>query len=283
MKTIVVAIDFSKYANFALRYAVNIANAITANILIVWVDKTTSMRSDFMNPKSDYLIEAKSKLETYCKKYSKKLINGKIDYKIRKGKVYQEVVNQAKYSDASLIVAGSYGNSGFEEAFIGGNVYKIVASAICPVITIKNNFCNVETLDKILLPIDSTYETRQKVPFTATLAKAFNAEVIVLSLYPSSTDSVKNIVDDYSQQVISYFIKENVKHSLQISEADGNIADIVINEAKANKVNLISIMTEQETTLQSLWLGTYAHQIVNRASTPVICFNTMDIFDISTR
>ena len=142
MKTIVVAIDFSKYANFALRYAVNIANAITADILIVWVDKAASMRSDFMNPKSDYLIEAKSKLETYCNKYSKKLINGKIDYKIRKGKVYHEVVNQAKYSDASLIVAGCYDISGFEEAFIGSNVYKIIASAICPVITLKNNFCN---------------------------------------------------------------------------------------------------------------------------------------------
>ena len=158
-----------------------------------------------------------------------------------------------------------------------------MALADCPVITLKDDYCINENLGKILLPIDSTYETRQKVPFTTALAKAFNAEMIVLSVYPTSVDYVKNLVNQYSEQTITFLKNEKVKHSLQIAEAKGNIPDTVINIAKANKVNLISIMTEQETNIQYLWLGTYAHQRINCSPIPILSLHSKNIFEISTR
>ena len=104
MKTIVVAIDFSKWSNFALKYAIRIANQIEADVIMVWVDKTASMKPFYNDIKSNYLLEIKSQFEQLIDKNRKKLHKGKLEYKIRKGKVYNEVINQAKYCDAYLIV-----------------------------------------------------------------------------------------------------------------------------------------------------------------------------------
>ena len=46
--------------------------------------------------------------------YKHKVIDGTIDYKIREGNVVNEIANQAKYDDTSLIVIGSHGASGFQ-------------------------------------------------------------------------------------------------------------------------------------------------------------------------
>jgi nucleotide-binding universal stress UspA family protein len=250
---------------------------------MVWVDKAASMKPSYITAKADYEREVKNKFEEIINKNRKKLLKGKIEYKIRKGKVYKEIVNQATYSDAFLIVAGTHGASGFEEFWIGSNAYRIVAAASCPVITIRNGFCLLESTSKILLPIDSTLETRQKVPFTTELAKAFGAEIILLSLYTSSVKEVKEIVDSYAQQAKNYIVKHTVRYSSDKSQVEGNLADNVIEYAVKNNVDLISIMTEQEISATNLILGTYAQQIVNHSPIPVLSQHAADIFEIATR
>jgi nucleotide-binding universal stress UspA family protein len=283
MKTIVVAIDFSKGSIYALRYAINIANYIEANIQMVWVDKTASMKPVYLNNKDNYLLDIVNNFEELINKYRKKLSNGKIDYKIRKGKVYTEVVNQAKYSDAVMIIAGTHGTSGFEEFWIGSNAYKIVASSYCPVLTIRYGYCFLEPAGKILLPIDDTIDTRQKVPFTTDLAKAFGAEIGVLSLYESSVKEEKAIVDKYSKQAVDYINKNYVKVSLDSIMCKGSVPETVIEYAKNKEFDLISIMTEQELNPSDLFLGSSAQRVVNHSPIPVLSIHAKEIFDIATR
>jgi len=52
-------------------------------------------------------------------------------------------------------------------------------------------------------------------------------------------------------------------------EAD-NITDATLEYADSIKANLISIMTEQETTTSNLVLGPFASQMVNHAQIPVL-------------
>ena len=84
-----------------------------------------------------------------------------------------------------LVMAGTHGASGFEEFWIGSNANRIVSALRKPVITIRGGVNINRNLEKIVLPLDSTPETRQKVPFTAYMAKIFNAEVHILRVYTS--------------------------------------------------------------------------------------------------
>jgi nucleotide-binding universal stress UspA family protein len=277
MKEIIVAMDFSKCAMNALSYAVVLANAIEANITIVWVDKPTPADSIFDNSLGIYRKEVHKRFEEIIKKYSKGLTKGTMRYKIRSGKVYDEINNQAKYNDANYIVAGTHGISGFEEFWIGSNSNRIVSSSPCPVFTIRQGFVVDKKINKIILPIDSTNETRQKAPYAVDIAKAFNAEIIVLELHGSSVSAIKTRIENYAKQMVEYLEKSKVKHSIANVKAS-NLTSATLAFAEENKADLIVIMTEQESTTANIFLGPFAQQMVNHSPIPVLSVHPKNFY-----
>ena len=282
MKQIIVAIDFSRCSIHALEYAINFANTYKADILMVWVDNQssdeTAMPIDI--PESRKVIA--NNLEALVEKYKEKLKYGEITFKIRRGKVHQEIANQAKYVDAELVIAGTHGVSGFEEFWIGSNAYRIVTYAPCPVITVRTNYEFKETISKIVLPIDSSLETRQKVPYAAKVAKYFGSEIHIVSLYSSSIKAVRYKVDNYSKQVQKYLDEENIPYVAETVDAE-NITNATVEYAKSIDADLIAIMTEQETTTANLFLGAYAQQMVNHSPIPVLSIHAKEYIRIQSR
>lgn len=281
MKQIIVAIDFSKCSVHALEYAINLSNTLRTNILMVWVDGAKTDES-VLSPVDTSRKEISNNFEQLIEQYGSQLEYGKMSYKIRKGKVHIEVANQAKYSDAMLVIAGTHGVSGFEEFWIGSNAYRIVTWAPCPVITVRTSFEFRPAIKCIVLPIDSTLETRQKIPFSTKMAKYFDAEIHVLSLYTTTIRAVRSRVDNYSKQVAKYLDDENVKYIQEAIEAE-NVTKATIDYA--NKVNgdIIAIMTEQETTTANLFLGAYAQQMVNHSPVPVLNIHAREYIRIQSR
>ena len=88
-------------------------------------------------------------------------------------------------------------------------------------------------LNKIVVPIDSSLETRQKLTFTTKIAKYFGSEMHILSLYSTSIKAVRHKVDNYTQQVKKYLEEENVNFVIEKVDAD-NITNSTINYAKEN-------------------------------------------------
>jgi len=269
-KQIVVAIDFSKNSITALEYSILIANMIGADIMMVWVDKPDTDESIYNNQGHEHRHEAKARIEELQKSYAKSLKKGVLSYKLRKGKIYKEIANQAKYNDASFIVAGSHGVSGFESFMIGSNASKIVTYSPCPVITLRETYPTNNKLKKIVVPIDNSAATRQKIPYALEMARAFKAEIHVLELQSSSLKSIRRIVTKYVEQVEKFLLKEkDIKFVLKSVDCD-NITTATIAYAEEINADQIFIMTEQEQETSNIWLGPFAMQMVNNSSIPVI-------------
>ncbi len=277
MKEIIVGIDFSKGAMNALNYAILLANNLEANITMVWVDKPGSADSIFDNSSGSYRKEVHRRFDDIIKKYSKDLKKGELKYKIRSGKVYEEIANQAKYNDAQLIVSGTHGISGFEELWIGSNANRIVSASPCPVITIRQGYVVKKKISKIVLPIDSTRETRQKAPYAAEIAKSFGAEVLILGLAISSVSTIKKRVQSYSMQMAEYFTKLGIKNSYTEVKAT-NVTSETLKFAEENNADIICIMTEQETAAANIFLGPYAQQMVNHSPIPVLSVHPKNFY-----
>jgi nucleotide-binding universal stress UspA family protein len=282
MKQILVAIDFSKCSIHALKYAIFLAKKMQSNIMMVWVDTSGSAESVYQAELPGSRKEITNNFEELISEFKKDLIGVEIAYKIRKGKVHHEVANQAKYIDAELVIAGTHGVSGFEEFWVGSNAYRIVTHAPCPVITIRADYQFNKNIDKIILPIDSSLETRQKVPYTCKIARVFGSEVHIVSLYSTTIKAVRNKVDNYTTQVIKFLEEENVSY-LQKTIATENISKSVINYAKDENADFIAIMTEQETTTANLFLGAYAQQMVNHSTVPVLNVHAKEFIITSSR
>jgi len=97
------------------------------------------------------------------------------------------------------------------------------------------------------MPIDSTIDTRQKVPFTAYLARLFEAEIYILSVLRQKYKAIQRRVDEYTDQVVQYLEEEGIPYHRDSIIIVDNLTSSTIEYAKKVRANLISIMTEQET------------------------------------
>jgi nucleotide-binding universal stress UspA family protein len=276
MKKILVAIDFSDCSINALEHAISIADKAESDILMVWVNKPAGSSDVFTEGPATLTSMVEDKFKELVNKYKSRLRNSSFEYMIRKGKIYKEIVAVAQHKDISLIVAGTHGASGFEEFWMGSNAYRIVTSVAKPIITIRGGVKKERELKRIVIPIDSTVETRQKVPFTSYLAGLFNAEVHILSVYTSKVRAINQRIDRYVEQVMKHLDEDNVKYIHETVQTD-NLTNATIDYAQEMDANLISIMTEQERATKNLWLGPYAQQMVNHSPIPVLCIHPREL------
>jgi nucleotide-binding universal stress UspA family protein len=277
MKNILAAVDFSDCSVNALEHAVSIAQKGQFDVHMVWVNNPSMTKTTIYSDTSSELIdEVKGQFEKLIAKYKPELPNSKIDYIIREGKIYREIIDEAMEAASMVIVMGTHGSSGFEQFWIGSNANKLISLSTIPVITIRAGISVSRTLGCIVVPIDSTLETRQKVPFTIFLAKLFDAEIHILALYRTQIKAVRRRIDDYVDQVTGYLEFEGVRFVTRSVEAD-NITTATIEYAKSVDASLVAIMTEQETSTFNLLLGPYAQQMVNTSPFPVLSIKPREL------
>ncbi len=275
-KLIIVGVDFSEGSEHALEYAINLANKLMANILLVWVERKKAAEESDSN--FDPREEVKKSFEELIEKRKDSLKGGKFMYKIRSGKVHKEIAEQAKYHNAYMVVAGTHGTSGFEEFWIGSNAYRIVTSCPCPVVTLRYGESASRDIKKIVFPLDSSRQTRQKLPYAASLAKQYDGEIKLLGLYSAAGSSVKMLVNGYMDQTEKYLKDHNVRYTVEKREA-GNLTNTTIEYAREVDADLITVMTEQETTTANLLLGPFAQQMVNHSPIPVLSIRPKVLYE----
>ena len=272
MSHILVPIDFSDNSINALEHGVSIANTLCCNIRLIHVKrKNADYNSSFdFDDFNEVIISGiEDNFDNLISIYSKR-INGSIDYKIREGRIYTEVCNQANYGDSEMIVMGTHGVSGFEERWAGSNAYRIVSNATCPVITIRFNFPNRE-IKKIILPIDTSKQARHKVPYVAKLAQIFKAEVHVIDVRDDNKASTLKKLDEYVQLVLNFLQRRNIKFVRSSLKAKV-LTDAIIEYALINDADLIAVTSQPNDRSVNFWLGPYAQQFVNHSPIPVISF-----------
>lgn len=283
MGNILAAIDFSDCSINALEHAVSIASHGELDVHMVWVNNPRQTKVTIYSESSGELVDSVEKrFKKLIEQYKGHLPNNKIDFVIREGKIYREINDEAAEAGSECIVIGTHGISGFEQFWIGSNASKVISVAECPVITLRAGIDSRFNLDRIIMPIDSTIDTRQKVPFTTYIARIFNAEIHVLSIYTANIKSIRNRVDQYATQVCEYLEEEGIKFVQKAIVVD-NVTTATIEYAQSVNANLISIMTEQETKAYNLLVGPYATQMVNNSPFPVLSINPFETMQMDSR
>jgi nucleotide-binding universal stress UspA family protein len=152
-----------------------------------------------------------------------------------------------------------------------------VTHAPCPVITIRYDFpFKKDAIKKIILPIDSSQETKEKLPITLEIARSYKAEMHILAMYSTSVKAIQRRVDNHANQVKEILKKEGIKCIMASVEAD-SLTNATLNYAQANDADLIAIMTEQETTTANIFLGPFAQQLINHSAIPILSLRSKEL------
>lgn len=278
---IVVGTDFSENSINALKHATTIADKAKCDITLVWVETPGTTLGLMAENVNEYRILAEKRLKEIAEDNKNLMTAGtKIITKIRQGRPYSELSKEAAESEALMIVIGSHGISGYEEAFVGNTAYRTVMTAKCPVLTIQHYLDISKALTDIVLVIDASNSTLQKIPFAVKMAKLFAAKIHVLGLYSSSDLDIQNIVDA-NVHVAEKFLREaNVRYNRTILESFNPIKTTV-KFTKEIDANLIVIMSEQDETLGA-WLGSESRDMINHSRIPVLCIHPNDkLYDLA--
>lgn len=262
----IVPIDFNEQSMISLEQAGNLAFVLNSEVILLHVMDEPGSSASAKAYHKELKEEIKDKLEVYAQNLSKEY-NLKVSHEIRYGKPYQEIIDSASEKDATLIVMGSNKHSGIKR-FLGTNSLRVVRQSSTPVITIKGK-SHKKGCDRILLPLDLTKETREKVARALEFARAYGAEVHIVSV--RETDEFEaSALTRQMFQVKSYLETHNIKVVDSFLKKSGSIADTILKYANSNEIDLIMIMTQQEQNITDLFIGSQAQDIINKSEIPVL-------------
>ena len=136
-----------------------------------------------------------------------------------------------------------------------------------------SQFSSVQSLSRlteILVPIDTSFETLQKMKVAIEFAKDFGAKICLLGMINPVTNDIKHIINVQLNHAASMCKKANVRYDVLPLEISGDSITALLNSAKKLDVNLMVIMREEEHDLSSVWMGSNTRQVVNNSPMPLL-------------
>ena len=112
----------------------------------------------------------------------------------------------------------------------------------------------------------------------AKLAKAFDAEIHLLSIYTTTLVSLKKKVDRAVMAAEKYLAKESVVFVTKVVQSN-NLPMTVVDYGKKVKGDMIVIMTDQEKANLSILMGDYSQKIINLSSIPILSVKPENLFN----
>ncbi len=270
---VLVPVDFSNQSLIALDQATNLAKQIGAEMILFHVLEDAGTFSKHIS--NEVLENAKKAVQKELDKLSDDILKKyemECETVIARGKVAEKVAEIAEMMNVTFIVMGTHGTDNIKKKFIGSNALRVLRESAVPVITIRGKK-HRKGCKNIVLPLDLTKETREKVNQCIHLSRIYDATVRVVSVQFTTDEFVVNRLTRQMAQVHAFLEKHKVKCTSEIIKGikgEETFAQCVIDYAKKVEGDLVLIMTQQEVDWTPYFIGSSAQEIINRCEIPVL-------------
>ena len=261
---ILVPTDYTKVAECAPNNAIVLAKMLKTEIALLHVvsneKELEETRTKLGSIASD--IESKHKLT--------------VTPIVRIGNIFEDIGELASELNAKMIIMGTHCVRGIQ--FItGSHALKIITSSSVPFIIVQEKNCKPEGYKNIVLPMDLTKESKQKVELTINMAKYFNSKVHIFA--PLETDEF--LVNTVFRN-LSFAKREleaaGVDCDVKIADEKGSFVKQMLKFSASSDADLIAIMNNSADFGMPDFLGGNNEQqiITNEAQIPVMCINPVN-------
>ncbi len=274
IQRILIPVDFLPASECAIEYGAYLAQTFSTEIFLLHIlEDAQAYPSEWFSSK-----DQNTNIRFIRKKVSEKLSEHAKNIKKKYGIVLKTLLTIGKPAtkitevvserNINLIVMGTHGASGFEEFFIGHTTHKVVNISPCPVITIREGF-KVSEIKSIVLPIDESLHSRQKVYSVIALAAKCKSVVHILGVIQGEDMSEIAKFNSKINSVVKAVKKAGVNCTRKIIRGD-NVATEATQYAVKVNAELLAIMTDHESNMTGSFMGVFAQQIINHSPVPVM-------------
>ena len=277
---ILVPTDFSEQSNIALEQSFTLAREYHAEITLLYVIEDSGMLAKLFSSEQheDHRKNVQYQLDLLAATVEKKS-KITVNTLIAKGVIYEKIAEVADLINATMIIMGTNGGEGLKKRFIGSNALRVARESKIPVITIRGkhhrNGCK-----NIVLPLDLTKQTREKVSKAIELSKLFHgAAVRVVSVLFTTDEFLVNRLTRQLGQVKAFLEKEGVECTAEIIKSiksNETLAQNILEYATQVDGDLIMIMTQQEVDFTKYFIGSAAQEIIHHSTIPVMSITPIE-------
>ncbi len=272
---ILVPIDFSDQSAIALSQSFNLAREYGADITLLHVIEDGGTMGRIFSKQHDESLrkEIQTQLDELASGVEKKT-KIKVDTLIARGKAYEKIAEVAEMLDAIFIIMGCSGvPNGIKGRFIGSNALRVVRESLRPVITVKGKH-HRDGCKNIVLPLDLTKETREKVTKAIEIAKlGTGAAIRVVSVLFTSDEFVVNRLTRQLSQVKNFVEKAGIECTAEIikgAKGEDSLSENIIDYSRKVDGDIILIMTQQEIDFTEFFIGSSAQEMILNSEIPVL-------------
>ena len=253
--------DFSTVADCAVNHASKIANSFAGEVHLLHV---VSKQKD--------IEAAKEKLSEIAEKAEK---NTSATFKIivRIGNIFEDIGDVASEIGAGFIVMGTHGAKGMQK-IMGSYALRVISNSKVPFVIVQNKDPKqTETYDDIVVPVDYSEVTKQKLAVAANIASQFGSKIHLF--YDNESDEFlqKKLIRELSFAK-NYFLERQITYTINQAEESGSFKKQLIKFAAKIDADLIAVVNTQEGALLPDFFGSEEQEVIaNVAEIPVIITN----------
>jgi nucleotide-binding universal stress UspA family protein len=278
---ILIPVDFSDTSMLAIKHGAYLAQQTKASVHLLHVINAHYVSQNMFLPSvtlDQGVIEKKAanRLNELAEQI-KLEHNISIQIVTKVGSPSTEVSKVARELGASLIVMGTHGYSPLEELVIGSVALKVITKAHCPTMAMSSAATH-RGYNKVIVPIDTTVNSRQKVHYALEFAKRFTATAQFIGLLGTDEESDRKAMELILHQIKVLAQEKGVKHGTELISGVKNRATATVQYTERTGGDMIIIMTDQDAELSGFFLGPYSQQVIHLAKVPVIAVKPQDLF-----
>ena len=208
---IIAATDYSLAATNACRYAIKLAKHLSGVVTFIHVYKYPAVMPDSLSERDKikkYLSDIESKkIEEYRLEILAKM-------KIRtdeietngfayEGDITNEILDEAKRSEADFIITGTHGPAGFRKRFIGNHTWEIIRKSPVPVFAVPQD-SSFNGFKNIVFGTEYNQDEIPVIKFLSHLAGLSEGHLTILHVSEKrlSANGELKIAQDFQKDVI---------------------------------------------------------------------------------
>jgi nucleotide-binding universal stress UspA family protein len=283
IKRILWATDFSEESKFCLPYVKFFSEKLrTTNHALYVLPKFSDWiyETAFFNDEELHKTVEKTRRQSQDKmlNFSQKSdIPFEVD--VVEGIESDEIISYAQRNKIDLMVVGRRGISEIEHILIGSTTSRLTRKSDIPVLVVPKSNKNGK-ISTILSPIDFTESSLLELNYSISLARQLGASLYVVHISEFFNIKVPvlkrdKLIDKINKKIEGIAAKHDYKIEKIIYDV-GEPAQKIIETAKTNKVDLITMATHQRKGIEKFFLGSISEKVLMYSDTPVLVLPPSD-------
>ena len=273
MKRILVPTDFSSVAEYALKYAANLAHDHNAEIVAL-----------YMINREDAFLSRKEAMELYENIDYHKRINDsfekfldkdflsdiKVSTEIKREVDFEKIKDLTDVLGIDLIVMGSHGAHGINGMFVGSNAEKVVRTSEVPVLVVKKTQAFFQ-LKKVVMACDFNEDMTGAFIKADDFLKANSIDYEMVYVNTPEDFLSTGLLDAEVDKFFNTMGRNSLDFDGKITYYnDFNIETGVFNYAKKINADLIVLLTHGRKGLSRIIYNSFGEKMANHSEIPVL-------------